>query len=119
MIERLMELKGNISPYDLGYALTVAVKDRREEIAQILIDAGADVNVDITSTEIKPTGIKSTGIEEKVAAPPLFYALKRRKEPLIYSLLDANANPNYDGPPWARGRPIPVIQIATNGAIDP
>ncbi|KAM0803536.1 ankyrin repeat-containing domain protein [Usnea florida] len=82
LIERLVELKGNISPHDLGYALTVALKDGREEIAQILINAGADVNVQYKD-------------EWGPGAVALFYALERRNEALIYSLLDADAVINY------------------------
>ena len=94
LIERLMELKGNISPHDLGYALTLAVKDGRDEIAQILIDAGADVNVE---------RLEGTG-----EGGALFYALKRRNEGLIFSLLDADANINYH-----RSGSISAIQLAT------
>ena len=82
LIERLMELKGIVSPYDLGHALTVALKDGRDDSAQILISAGADVNV--------PYSDKCG-----TAGGALFYALKRRNEGLIYSLLDADANVNY------------------------
>lgn len=91
LIERLMELKGNISPSDLGYALAVAVKDGREEIAQILINAGADVNV------------------KQGAA--LSYALKLRNEGLIYSLLDADANINYNIN--SRSQDLLPLQLAT------
>ena len=94
LIERLMELKGNINPYDLGYALTVAIKDEREEIAQIFIDAGASVNVEILLQGV-----------------PLFYALKRRKEALVYFLLDADANPNYHLA--SPSRLVPAIPLAT------
>ena len=94
LIERLMELKGNISEDDLGCALTVAVKDGREEIAQILIDAGAYTNV---------------RADEGSKSVPLFYAVKQRKEALIYSLLDADANPSYTD---AFDTP-PIIQLAT------
>ena len=92
LIERLVELRGNISPLALGYALTVALKDGREKIAQILINAGADVNV-----------------RDHSEAVPLFYALKRRKEALIYSLLDADADPNYTDTDH-----IPLIDLATD-----
>ena len=95
LIERLVELKGNISPHDLGYALTVALKDGREEIAQILINAGANVNF--------PCG---DGYGSRV---PLSYALKLRNEGLIYSLLDADANPNYH---ISRHGPVPAMQLA-------
>ena len=95
LIERLMELKESISPGQLGYALTIAVKDGREEIAKILIDAGAFANV---------------RADEGSKSVPLFYAVKQRKEALIYSLLEADADPSYtdefDAPP--------IIQLATD-----
>ena len=95
LIERLMELKGNISPGQLGHALTVAVKDGREEIAKILIDAGALANV---------------RADEGSQSVPLFYAVKQRKEALIYSLLDADADPSYSD---AFDTP-PIFQLATD-----
>ena len=97
LIERLVELKGNISPHDLGYALTVALKDGREEIAQILIDAGADVNV-----------IYNDG--RRFVRGALAYALERRNEGLIFTLLDAEADINFQR---SLSDSVSAIQLAT------
>ena len=97
LIERLVELKGNISPHDLGYALTIALKDGREEIAQILINAGADVNVQHNDEYGSSVGA-------------LFYALERGSEALIYALLDADAAINYHR---HRVHSVSAIQLAT------
>lgn len=84
LIESLVELRGNVSPYDLGYALTVAVRDGRDEIVQTLIDAGASVNVK-----------EDADCDLWHRRVPLFYALERRKESLVFSLIDADAEVNY------------------------
>ena len=96
LIERLVELKGNISPHDLGHALTVALKDGREEIAQILINAGAYANVECGDS----------GSSLRV---PLDYALRQRKEALIYSLLDADADPSE-----YKASNTPLMDLATD-----
>lgn len=99
LIERLMELRGNISPYGLGYALTIALRDGRDEIVQTLIDAGANVN--ITCDYRRKGGKKGV---------PLFFALERRKEAFIFSLLDADAHPNYALDTY--DLTVPAIQLA-------
>ena len=83
-IERLMQLGGKVSPQDLGYGLLVATTNDRDEDVKKLIDAGADVNL---------TGCDYQGFNTE-GGPPLYEVLKRRKESLTLSLLDANANPN-------------------------
>ena len=97
LIERLMELKEKISPDHLGYALSVAIKDGREEIAQIMIDAGADVNVRYSD--------RRGSVREAIS-----YALERRNEGLIYSLLCADAKVNYH---FYLAESVSAIQFAT------
>ena len=79
VIERLIRLRGKISPQGLGYALIGAIRSEGDEFAKRLIDAGAEVNVRVPSAE-------------DYRGPPLLEALKRRKEALVMSLLDADAN---------------------------
>lgn len=81
-IERSIHVGGKISPTIMGFHLRIAIRNRQDEVATRLIDAGADVN----------TGSMS---DEEVG-PSLFEALKRHSAALVYSLLDAGANPNYD-----------------------
>ena len=80
IIERLIQTGGKVSPNDLGYALMAAIRSGRDDFAKVLIDAGANVNV---MPEVTEDG------------PPLLQAVKRRKEALVLSLLDADADPNY------------------------
>lgn len=84
LIESLVELRGNVNPWHLGYALTVALRDGRDEIVQTLIDAGASVNVKVDAD-----------CDLWHRRVPLFYALERRKESLVFSLIDADAEVNY------------------------
>ena len=44
-IEYLIQVGGKISSKDLGYALTIATRNRQGEAADIVIDAGADVSI--------------------------------------------------------------------------
>ena len=99
LIESLVELRGNVSPNALGYALTVALRDGRDEIVQTLIDAGADVNVN-ADVEYDPC----------LWRVPLFYALERRNESLVFSLIDADADLNYG---YSSTGTIPALQLAT------
>ena len=87
-IERLIELGGWARPKDLGYALIIAVREDRKETATALINAGADVNVDGSS-------YKSDSTSHQIIGPPLYEALERRAKSLVFSLLNADANPNY------------------------
>ena len=82
LIDRLIQLGVRVSPQDLGYALWIATTDDRDKDVEKLIDAGADVNGD------KVFGRKR--------GPPLYEVLKRRKESLTFSLLNADADPNFD-----------------------
>ena len=84
IIEHLIRLGGKISREGLGYALTAAIRTERDEFAKMLIDAGADVNV-----------ILRLGQAPYTIGPPLLEALNRRKETLVLSLLDADADPKY------------------------
>ena len=72
VIERLIDLEGEISPEELGYALIPAIRCGRQELAKTLIDAGADVNVKLDDTS------------------PLTEALKQRQEDIVIWLLDAD-----------------------------
>lgn len=76
-IERLIQTGGKVSPNDLGYALMAAIRNGLDDLAEDLIDAGANVN-------------------HFEGEPPLWLALKRRKEALVLSLLAADASPNYN-----------------------
>lgn len=82
-IEFLVQLGGKVKPEDLGYALMIAARDGQDEAAQILIEAGADTNIDSRSS---PRG-----------GPPLLEALRRRNARLVCALLNADADPNYGG----------------------
>ena len=93
-LERLVQLGGSVSPEDWGYALLIATIDNRDEDVEKLIDAGADVNV--FQHHYRPYENSSKG-------PPLCEVLKRRKESLAFSLLNADANPN---PPQYNDTPI-------------
>lgn len=81
-LERLIQLGVRVSPKDLGYALCFASTDDRDEDVDKLIDAGADVKVDIS-------------LQDRPHKPPLYEVLARRKESLTFSLLNAGADPNF------------------------
>ena len=89
-LERLVQLGGSVSPEDWGNALLFATIDNRDEDVEKLIDAGADVNL------VKRNYRFYKGYEES-KGPPLCEVLKRRKESLAFSLLNADANPNISG----------------------
>lgn len=78
-IERLIQLRDNVGPEGLGHALVSAIRDGRDELATLLIKSHADVNV--------PAGPSSVG------GSALLEALRQQKEALVFSLLDADANP--------------------------
>jgi hypothetical protein len=48
----LVELSGEVRPEALGVALVIAAKDGREEVALVLIDAGADTYIYSHSTPV-------------------------------------------------------------------
>ena len=83
--ERLIQLGSRVSPEDLGCALLIATIDGRDEVIEKLIDAGADVDCCFHRYR---DSIESKG-------PPLYEALKQRKESLVLSLLNADADPNF------------------------
>ena len=85
-LERLIQLGVKVSPEDLGYGLLIATMNDRDEDVKKLIDAGA--YVDYTKCTCR-LNIKDPGF-----GPPLYEVLKRRKESLTFSLLEAHANPN-------------------------
>ncbi len=78
-IEYLIWVGVKMDARDLGHALTIATRDGRDEVAKILIDAGADANC----------GSGDGG------GPPLFQVLKRRNADLVHLLLDVDADSNY------------------------
>ena len=90
-VEKLIQSGGMFDPWHLAFALKRAVKIGRDEIVEKLIDAGADANSRERS--------RSVSGEPDDSGPPLHQALKRRKESLIFSLLnadaDADADPDY------------------------
>ena len=90
-LERLIQLGGKVSPRDLGFALTIATTDDRDEDVEKLIDAGADVNL------ISGYGPYHRYEHFESIGPPLCEVLKRQKESLTFSLLNAEADPNISG----------------------
>ena len=86
-LERLIQLGVKVSPKDLGYGLLIATINDRDEDVKKLIDAGADVN-------FMACPCRSYENDHESRGPPLYEVLKRRKESLTFSLLDAHADPN-------------------------
>lgn len=80
-LEYLINLGGEVTPDDLGYALSTLVKDGHTNVASMLIDAGASLDICYRSTQ-------------KVR-PALLEALLRRDLDLTNRLIDAGADPNY------------------------
>ena len=78
LIERLLDLRGDVSPGDFGLALILATRQGRDEVAKSFIDAGANVNRVLKNKS------------------PLVEALKRQKEAIVMWLLDADADPKFD-----------------------
>ena len=90
-IEELVWLGGRVQPEHLGYALWIATIDDRDEDVEKLIDVGADVNLGGDSGG----EILASLSDRQWRGPPLHEVLKRRKESLTSSLLNAGADPNY------------------------
>ena len=78
LIELLIRAGGKVSSRGLSRALSVAIKNGRNDLAKEMIGLGADLNLDCTGS-----------------GPPLLEALKQQNEVLVLSLLDAGADPNY------------------------
>ncbi len=99
-LQRLVELGGDVAPANLGLALVKIVKGGHYQMAQVLIEAGADLDVE----SYLPSGARTA----------LAQALERRDRGLFSLLLDAGANPNYsrniDG--GALNNRVPAIQLA-------
>ncbi len=103
-IEALIQSGGKVDPKALGSALSRAIRDCRDEIVEKLMNSGADVNHHGT-----------IGIDFDDSGPALFEALKRREESLILSLLNADADPNYDNS--SRPRPIQLAAEWGNRSV--
>ena len=88
-IEELVWLGCKVNPQDLGYALWIATIDDRDEDVKKLINVGADVNLGASGRRIQ-----ASPSNRQWRGPPLYEVLKRRKESLTSSLLNAGANPN-------------------------
>lgn len=71
-----------VSPCNLGIALAHAIKKEQDQLAYMLIDAGADTNAYF-------------GLE--IYNKPLVEALIRRNAPLVRSLIEADAHPHRHG----------------------
>ena len=78
LIETLIQMGGKVSSKGLGRALSVAIKNGRDDLAGEMIGLGADINMVCPGS-----------------GPPLLEALKRRNEALVLSLLGAGADPDY------------------------
>jgi ankyrin repeat protein len=81
VVRSLLQIGADVDAKDLGHGLMVATKADQEEVAVILIDAGADVNV-----HSWPPG----------PGPPLIEALKRRNPVLVRRLLNLDVHIRYN-----------------------
>ncbi len=90
LVERFIQSGGRIDPWLLGFVLKRAIKDGRDEIVEKLMEAGANANF---RSSVRRAGLGRIADTDD-SGPALYEALKRRKESLILSLLDADANPN-------------------------
>lgn len=79
-IKELIHIGGDVSAFDLGSALTIAVQNGKREVALALIDAGAD-----------------TKIHEYPDRSVLSEALLHQDSVLVHALLNADADPTSDG----------------------
>ena len=80
IIKTLLLLGDKINTDDLGKALVLAIRNGQDEIARILIEAGANVDFDTQHGE---------------CGPPIYEVLKQRNEALVILLLDADAQLGY------------------------
>lgn len=79
LIKRLAQLGGQARANEMGYALTIAIREGQDEAVTLLIDAGADFNVTHPNF-----------------GEPLSEAIERHNAGLVYLLLEAGALPD----PW-------------------
>ena len=80
----LVKKGGVLDPGDLGLGLAKAVIDGKIDFALALLDAGAEIDFH---------GVKSWGY---FRGPPLAQALQHGNARLVFALLEAGADPNYD-----------------------
>ena len=88
----LLQLECQISPDGLGRTLMEATRSGFEEVAMLLLDAGAN------------------------ASSSLAYALEFCSPAFVLALLDMGANPNYRAPLRGNRSATPPIQIAVENA---
>ena len=83
VVERLIKFESRFDSLDLGIALGIAVENGQDEIAMILIESGANVNV---RRRNKGGFLNEGGF--------LSEAIRNRREDLVLMMLDAGINPN-------------------------
>ena len=86
-IQDLVQLKID-NPDGLGRALVTAIRGGFDEVATMLIDAGANTNVEQNNSPLQR-------VLEHSPLQRVLERTERRNVALVYALLDADADPNY------------------------